>query len=878
MTLKMKLTASISAFVLVLGLMLMGIMAVNQATVNMGGSISFTATDVYAHITGSIANDTSSPSDLDVTYSAEETTGDPTVWNDLNLAFDSQATPIEVTITVENLSAQNTLRVNLNDKLSSTIENFEKVVQNDGETYTNHTDITLQPNGQENDSTTFTIIMSITNKNNSLTADFDYELNLFDQNYVGPQVYDYLNFEENGDGTVELDEFNEDLAPSTDIIVPATVSKNSYGEWIEGNDYTVTAIGSSAFYSCDSLESIDLSGCKDMTLIDESAFHWCSNLASITLPSNLLYIDSSVFIGCINLTSITLPSSLISIGVSAFNGCRNLKEIDFSGCASLEIIDEGAFSFCDGLINVDLSSCTNLKEIGYYAFEDCYSLASIILPSSLEIINEDAFNSCRGLTRVDLSNCTSLTSIGSSAFSGCSSLKSINFSGCTSLEIIDEEAFYGCSDLVGKLDLINCRSLTSIEQSAFENCYSLTSITLPSSLTSVDNRAFDGCYALAEVYNYSPNITVELWYDIGQYAKVVYNASDLTGEKPASKIQTIGNVQYYIDGKDFVALAPSVARDLLTTITLDSRTTEINQCAFIDFLGLTSITLPSSLKSIGDYAFDGCCVLVEVYNYSENVEVTLGNTNYNVNGYLGEYAKVIYNSSELTGEYPASKIQTINSVQYYVQGDDFIALGPSVARNSLTTLTLDSRTTEIRPYAFKNCTSLIRVDLSNCISLTSIGSYAFNECSRLKGELDLSNCTSLASIGSYAFNECSRLNSVTLPSSLTSVGDRVFYYCSEFTRVDLSNCTSLTNIGSAAFGYLEKVRSVTINQYVFENVTSSSFSCGNLLNNISSGETVLVPANLIDDLHLTNSYLDDESEFTRSATANEDGYYVYTKI
>ena len=94
MSLKMKLTASISALILVLGFMLMGIMAVNQATVNMGGSISFTATDVYAHVTGSIENDTSSPSDLDVTYSAEETTGDPTVWNDLNLAFDSQATPI----------------------------------------------------------------------------------------------------------------------------------------------------------------------------------------------------------------------------------------------------------------------------------------------------------------------------------------------------------------------------------------------------------------------------------------------------------------------------------------------------------------------------------------------------------------------------------------------------------------------------------------------------------------------------------------------------------------------------------------------------------------------------------------------------------------
>ena len=273
MSLKMKLTASISAFVLVLGLMLMGVFAVNQATVNMGGSISFTATDVYAHVTGSIANDTSSPSNLDVTYSAESTQGDPTVWNDLSLAFDSQATPIEVTITVENLSAQNTLRVNLNDTLSSTAENFEKVVKRDGQEYANQTDITLQPNGQENDSTTFTITMSVTNKNNSVTADFDYELNLFDQYYV--ETYDYFTFKENGDGTVELTDFDEEKAPPTDIVIPSTVSLVD-GVWMDGDEFDVTSIGDRAFYGCSGLTgALDLSNCTSLTSIGDRAFEDC---------------------------------------------------------------------------------------------------------------------------------------------------------------------------------------------------------------------------------------------------------------------------------------------------------------------------------------------------------------------------------------------------------------------------------------------------------------------------------------------------------------------------------------------------------------------------------------------------------------------------
>lgn len=163
--------------------------------------------------------------------------------------------------------------------------------------------------------------------------------------------------------------------------------------------------------------------------------------------------------------------------------------------------------------------------------------------------------------------------------------------------------------------------------------------------------------------------------------------------------------------------------------------------------------------------------------------------------------KVPINARDLTGEKPASRIQIIDSVQYYVYGDDFIALAPLITGDLLTTLTLDGSTTEINQYAFRDCSGL--------------------------------------------------------------------------TRIDLSNCTNLT-IGSGAFAYCSGLISVTINEYVFRNVTSTSTSCGYILYYIDSSETVLVPANLIDDLGLTNSYLNGSS-FTRSETA-VDGYYVYTKI
>ena len=417
MSLKMKLTASISAFFLVVGLMLIGIMAVNQATVNMGGSISFTATDVYARVTGKIENAQGEYANKELPtleFSAENDTPDQSGWSNLNLLFDDDATPIVIKVTVENLSAQNTLRVNLNDTLSSTVGNLEKVVKNDGEDYTNQTDITLQPNGQENDSTTFTITMSVKDKNTSLTADFDYELNLEDQYYV--ETYDYFTFEENGGGTVELTAFDEDLAPSTDIVIPATVSQNESGQWTEGDTYKVTdifsatsyrngvfynsgitsielpatleTIGSNAFRNCSGLTgALDLSNCTSLTSIGIYAFNNCRGLTSITLPSNLTSIGDSAFYSCSKLTSITLPSNLTSIGEKTFYNCSKLTSITLP--SSLTSIGLWAFGDCSGLTDIRIEATTP-PILGYYAIPS--NVTTIEVPSA----SVDAYKSARG--------------------------------------------------------------------------------------------------------------------------------------------------------------------------------------------------------------------------------------------------------------------------------------------------------------------------------------------------------------------------------------------------------------------------------------------------------------------------------------------------
>ena len=90
-------------------------------------------------------------------------------------------------------------------------------------------------------------------------------------------------------------------------------------------------------------------------------------------------------------------------------------------------------------------------------------------------------------------------------------------------------------------------------------------------------------------------------------------------------------------------------------------------------------------------------------------------------------------------------------------------------------------------------------------SVTSIGMFAFSECS---GLTSVTIPESVTSIGDYAFYWCSGLTSVTIPGSVSSIGNSAFYQCSNLTSVTIGNSVSL--IGAAAFYQCSSLTSVTI--------------------------------------------------------------------
>ena len=208
----------------------------------------------------------------------------------------------------------------------------------------------------------------------------------------------------------------------------------------------------------------------------------------VTIPNSVTSIGSSAFWNCDSLTSITIPNSVTSIGWYAFLGCSSLKSITIPN--SVTSIGWYAFYQCSSLSSIVIpNSVTNIEKEAFYG---CSSLSSITIPNSVKTIGDGAFERCKSLTSITIPN--SVRYIGKSAFAGCSSLSSITIPN--SVTSIGKGAFYECSSL-SSITIPN--SVTSIGDETFYKCSSLSSITIPNSVTSIGSYAFSYCNSLQEI-------------------------------------------------------------------------------------------------------------------------------------------------------------------------------------------------------------------------------------------------------------------------------------------------------------------------------------------------------------------------------------------
>ncbi len=529
----------------------------------------------------------------------------------------------------------------------------------------------------------------------------------------------------------------------------------------------VSSIGSSAFSGCSSLTSVGFAEGSQLTDIGNAAFYGCSSLTSILIPAGVTTIGSEAFQDCSSLTSIEIPAGVTSIGGSAFEDCSNLTGVTFGVGSQLTSIGENAFYECFNLntvyyagsiedwFNIEFESSTSNP---LYYVADLYiegeSVTEVVVPESVTTIGDYQFSGYDSLTSITINS--GVTSIGDYAFSGCSSLTSISIPA----------------------------GVTSIGGSAFSGCSSLTSIEIPAGVTTIGNSAFYGCY-LTIVYNYSDlEITAESsdYGGVAKYAEVVLteeNQDNVNTDENGYVTYTDGEevlLLGYLGSETDIVIPEGVTRiakyafygDDIVSVTLPESLTAIGEYAFYECYNIKSLTLPESLTAIEYSAFDGCYNLTEVFNNS-SLNITAGSYGH---GYVALYAVKVHNSSESESIFNEDGFAIVDGVLYGYRG-------------SATNIIIPETVTSIAEDAFYGNTDIISVTIPAMVSELPDGSYesgVFFGCSNLES-VTFAEGSQLTSIGEYAFYECSSLTSIEIPAGVTSIGSSAFRFCRNLNTV-----------------------------------------------------------------------------------------------
>jgi len=230
--------------------------------------------------------------------------------------------------------------------------------------------------------------------------------------------------------------------------------------------------------------------------------------------------------------------------------------------------------------------------------------------------------------------------------------------------------------------------------------------------------------------------------------------------------------------------------------------TQIADNGFSNNTTMTSITIPSSVKSIGNNAFSGSIRLASIT--IPNSVTSIGNSVF----------------SGCTGLTDITIPESVRSI-----GENAFS-----GCTSLTSITIPNSVTIIGTGAFSGCTKLTNITFPN--ALTSISNNLFQNCSSITSFTISSNITS---IGMRAFSGCSGLTNITIPSNVRSIGERVFAGCSKLTNITIP--ASVT-VGEEAFATTNDQTIITIVPSSVSTISNNAFAKNQLARvNINNGVT-----------------------------------------
>ena len=263
----------------------------------------------------------------------------------------------------------------------------------------------------------------------------------------------------------------------------------------------------------------------------------------------------------------------------------------------------------------------------------------------------------------------------------------------------------------------------------------------------------------------------------------------------------------------------------MTSITIPSSVKSLGDYCFWDCSSLTSITIPSSVTSLGVFCFGSCWSLTSINIPSSVTSLSakcfvscLSLTSINIPSSVTSLGDKCFNGcSSLTSINIPSSVKSLGNECF-------------VGCRNLTSITIPSSVTSIGGSCFSDCSGLTSITIPS--SVTSLGAGCFSGCS---GLTSITIPSSVTSIGGSCFSGCSSLTSITIPSSVTSLGFGCFSGCRGLTSITIPS--SVTYMGSDCFSGCSGLTSITIPS----SVTELNDGC---LKNCSGLTSIIIPSSV----------------------------------
>ena len=689
------------------------------------------------------------------------------------------------------------------------------------------------------------------------------------------------------------------------------------------------------FAGCTALREVNLSyGRQD---IGNEIFKGCVALEKINVPLSVYNIGKSAFEGCVSLTEIDLPKNVKNIGESAFLDCPAYITVDENNAyyasydGGLYTKDKTKLLYAGGVTSSEYVVEDGVKSVEPYAFYKNPNVESIVIPQGATAIGESAFNSCTKLKSVTIPY--TVTEVGENAFANCDeNLVIVCYEDSWIHEYAKENGIDYSIDDAGLLasgkygeDLFWCiyedgdffmtgtgampdsipwsehkdkikritigENVTSISDSAFEDCENLFIVTLPDSLTHIGNSTFEGCTDLTVVYM-SKGIEeigdrafygctslgdVEIYGSATRIGKSAFqNCTALSGITLPEKVMEIaedaftGTAYYNTQSRwEYGVLycgkhALEVKNDK-TTVIVKTGTINVANGAFAGCTAVQEVYLLSDVKNIGDRAFADCTNLTKLACSSNDVavgeDIVEGCTNVvfhcfpdsNIrqfakdNNYKYVCSSTLSNSAadapswsfdSQTGIFTYSKN---GSGSWETLKDEVkkVVVEYGVTRISkgfegftaLESVEIAEGVHFIAEGAFKNCTALKSVTMPD-IGVVEIGEGAFEGCTSLE-EIKLPS--TLGTIGKRLFAGCTALENFTIPKNVQIIEESAFEGCSSLKNVVIPD--GVKYIRASTFKNCTSLESITIPESV---TTISDYAFANC----STLKSIKLPAGI----------------------------------